>query len=106
MVEGNKDKVNKFIQAIRETCAYRFYDKNKYNLNALESREEYYFDERSSLKEKRNQDVTVVTLETIDGHHIAIDLVGTKVIDMAAGTMLVIGKNFDIFAVPEENKRR
>jgi hypothetical protein len=102
MVEGDKEKVNKFMEVVRKTSIYRFYDKFKYNLNPLESREEYYFDERNQLKEKKNYDLTVIHLETTDGQQIKIDLVDTKIVDMAVGKTLIIGKNFDIFAIPED----
>jgi hypothetical protein len=63
---------------------------------------EYYVDEQNRLEENKGYDLTTVTLNTTDGKRVSIDLLNANVIDMATGNTLIIGKNYDIFAIPEE----
>ncbi|WP_028776612.1 hypothetical protein [Shimazuella kribbensis] len=102
IIEGENNKIQRLIEKVRASKLFRFYHSSKFFINKHESRLEYYIDEQNQLKERDKRDITTVNLKTTNGKHITIDLLDTKVVDMASGTTLIIGKNFDIFAVPEE----
>lgn len=102
IIEGETTKIQRLMDKVRESKLFRFYGSNKFFINKYESRLEYYVDEHNRVEENKGRDLTTVTLDTQDGKRIAIDLLDTKVVDMAVGTTLIMGKNYDIFAIPEE----
>ncbi|MCH5585172.1 hypothetical protein MK805_09335 [Shimazuella sp. AN120528] len=96
VVEGENEKVRGFIKEILSYKTYRFYDRSKYFISPVEMRVEYYFDESRFLREEK-RDIKRISLKVDEQRTIEFDLLDSKVIDMN-GTMLIIGKNFDIFS--------
>lgn len=94
-VEGERTKVQRFDDDLKNNPRYKLYRKHESLLNPVESRMEYYFDESAQRMKIDNRQPSEISLKTTDGKEITISFSDSKVFDLGGGNYVVLGKTFD-----------
>ena len=98
MVEGCRDKVRAFVDFLKISHQWRFYNRSRLSIGGDEMRIDYFCDENPYMKPSiTTRQVSKLSITSVDGQEIEITLLDAEVVEIGNGVTYVHGKNFDIF---------
>lgn len=98
MVEGCRDKVRSFVEFLKISQQWRFYNQSRLSIGGDELRIDYFFDENPYMKPTiTSRQVSKLSITSENGEEIEFTLLDAEVVEMGNGVIYVHGKNYDIY---------
>ncbi|MCH5586150.1 hypothetical protein MK805_14505 [Shimazuella sp. AN120528] len=99
IVEGCRDKVRQFVDFLKISHQWRFYNRSRLSLGADELRIDYFFDENPHMKPSiTTRQISKLTLTSEDGIKMEITLLDAEVVEMGNGITYIHGKSYDPYS--------
>lgn len=99
MVEGCRDKVRQFVDFLKISQQWRFYNRSRLSIGTNEMRIDYFFDENPHMKPSiTTRNISKITLKTEDGQEMEMTLLDAEIVEMGNGITYIHGKSYDIYS--------